>query len=519
MFYAYRKGIAWGVLCVVFFSPIIFPSHLSALPYNALQTNSGANLETARGLYLATFETKAGNVTVHLPDDLAAGDTISGTVSVTPHGNNETEKRTNLGALDEFVIEVEETKTKAPASNKRLKLDLPNLLRNNKLNFLLRDKNNNILSRLQIAGNTTSGTQPSDYQLPSMGQTGRPVNIGGPFDGDLSNTSCSIGNKDAFPLAESPRKSVFATPADVVGEMEMKLKEGNTEITGQFRNIGVGLSAPKLNLSKGEQTTLTVKVTGLQGIKEDVSVELVCTNTINMEGGNTQSIKINPGNSQSDGSYTKTRTLTGVQAGGFNITATVQATQSCENGKKRNERKETKEFEYADETSVMEFSPSVINEQGVTTALTMVKTLRESAINRGSTYATLFVIGYLSRNEGVLEKLTDSPLNGSNSGVSAKLNVTIKKVKATCTSYEVCENGRWVQRKSLEQTGPTVSTYSAYRRAHSGDKEREKIENSSQPRLLDADRVDKWFRDFLESELNKLKKAKQDYDEFVKKCK
>jgi hypothetical protein len=40
--------------------------------------------ETAWGLSTTTFETPGGPVTVHLPADLAAGDTLSGTVFAEP---------------------------------------------------------------------------------------------------------------------------------------------------------------------------------------------------------------------------------------------------------------------------------------------------------------------------------------------------------------------------------------------------------------------------------------------------
>ena len=156
-----------------------------------------------------------------------------------------------------------------------------------------------------------------------MGQTGRPVNISGNFDGDLSNTSCEIGGKAAAPLAESPRKSVFQNPADVTGMTNINLREGNTEITQDFRSVGVNLSAAKLNLLKGETTDLQIKVDGLQGITDEVPLNLNCSGSANMQGGNIQNLQISPDEVQADGSYSQTRNLVGVQTGNFNVNATV----------------------------------------------------------------------------------------------------------------------------------------------------------------------------------------------------
>ncbi len=48
----------------------------------ALVGTTTPKIETSFGLYTTKFDTLEGTVTVNLPDDLAAGDTISGTVRV-----------------------------------------------------------------------------------------------------------------------------------------------------------------------------------------------------------------------------------------------------------------------------------------------------------------------------------------------------------------------------------------------------------------------------------------------------
>jgi hypothetical protein len=43
-----------------------------------------ARTDTAFGLTTTTFDTLEGTVSVNLPDDVAAGDTVSGTVTTEP---------------------------------------------------------------------------------------------------------------------------------------------------------------------------------------------------------------------------------------------------------------------------------------------------------------------------------------------------------------------------------------------------------------------------------------------------
>jgi hypothetical protein len=88
-----------------------------------------------------------------------------------------------------------------------------------------------------------------------------------------------------------------------------------------FRSVGLGLSAGSLNLRSGEVTTLTIVVSGLEGLRYSVPLEIEnkSPGVINMGGGVSQRVMIPP----QQGSFTTTRQLTGIQPGGFTITATV----------------------------------------------------------------------------------------------------------------------------------------------------------------------------------------------------
>ena len=178
------------------------------------------------------------------------------------------------------------------------------------------------------------------FNIPPLGQTGRPIVITGPFDGNSSNT---VLNGTALRstvqdfekntenvsggfglLAESPRKAVFQSPANVTGPIQITLREGNTQATGNYRNVGVDLTAPKTSLLKGESTTLRVEVSGLEGIKQPVPLTIESRGVITMAGGTYQPLVIQPSQVSADGRYSTTREITGVQPGGWGATATVE---------------------------------------------------------------------------------------------------------------------------------------------------------------------------------------------------
>src|SRR3989442_7346863 len=112
------------------------------------------------------------------------------------------------------------------------------------------------------------------FVIPQLGQTGRPIVITGPFDGNSSNTTLelngfrtlvqdapirdagTIGQYSLAPFAESPRKAVFECPTNVTGPIKLTLNEGKTKTTGNLRILGLDLTAPKTTLLKDESTIL-----------------------------------------------------------------------------------------------------------------------------------------------------------------------------------------------------------------------------------------------------------------------
>jgi len=168
--------------------------------------------------------------------------------------------------------------------------------------------------------------QPGNYSTPPFGQAGRPVSVAGPFDGDFNNTAVKLANQPAQFLAESPRKVVVRNPANVIGRATIEVKEQNKVVAScSYQSVSIKLAAEKLNLIRGEQTTLTATLSGLDGVTGPVSMQLTNATpwTVRMEGGESQTITAQP-QEFANGSFFATRTLTGVRAGGFSINAIVK---------------------------------------------------------------------------------------------------------------------------------------------------------------------------------------------------
>jgi hypothetical protein len=316
------------------------------------------SLVTANGLQTVTFDTMSGRVIVNLPDDMRAGDTISGTVVAEPKGNTEEERANNAVKLSKVKLRIG---SRFPKDQKDLLLMItPRVITDfsaqlpESFNYTIRldapataepPVTITITGPIWFVNSETTGAArtvppaPSSFQLPALGQKGRPVEIFGPFDGNSSNTTLNFNAvrsavqdfekntenvSGGFGLiAESPRKAVFTAPTNVTGPIELHLNEQDIKVQGNYRNVGVNLRAPKTNLLKGERTTLTVQVTGLQGISQPVPLTLDSRGVITMEGGSYQPLVIQPSKVGADGRYSTTREITGVQTGSWTATATV----------------------------------------------------------------------------------------------------------------------------------------------------------------------------------------------------
>ena len=340
------------------------------------QTRPGpanVNVETSQagGLSTTTFSTPQGRILIHLPADARAGDTISGTVAAEPNGATEEERARNLAGLTTYELKFLYETYRSPKGGFTWKWP-KNILEGTPAPTAL-PKEMAQYFRVSLPGNAdsppgetpkeplvetvnleieliwpiapekgirhkipgwnddmqdkpTAGTDPNEMKLPDMGQNGRTAKIKGKLDGNSQTTEVKVGGVPVSILAESPRSCIFRSPEQVFGPTEITIKENNVETRAPYRNIGVRLTAPKTNLMKGEQTTVTITVTGLKGIQQNIPLLLEKKGDVSMEGGDVQTIQIRPNDVVILGTESRfdvRKVVVGLRPGFFNITATV----------------------------------------------------------------------------------------------------------------------------------------------------------------------------------------------------
>lgn len=212
--------------------------------------------EVRSGLRVTTFAAPQGKIRVYLPDDIAAGDTISGTVFAEPSGKTEEERKKNGDTLNGYVVDVAGSSAK-PGQVLKFLVPIGACV------LSLGRQSHNVPVR------TTAPPPHPQFLLPNLAQAGRPLEIQGPFDGSMENTTAMLGGTPAAVLAESPRACVLNNPLMEPGPQTCEIHEGSKTASGPFQNLGLRLSAPKTNLMRGEKTNVTIAVVGLSGLSQD----------------------------------------------------------------------------------------------------------------------------------------------------------------------------------------------------------------------------------------------------------
>lgn len=263
----------------------------------------------AGGLKTATFDTPNGKISVNLPDDMSASDTISGTVVAEAAGNTPEEKAKNEDEISGYVVEIakaeeppkpeeKKPKKKAPCANPKAPeftcLIPPACAA---ISLILRSPTGKKVCETPM----TCLPEPpkpacgkGECVMPTIGSCGRPVQLKGPCDGNFANSCVKIGDQVAKPLAESPRQQIVRSPKTVVGPTTIERREGTEVTRAKFTNVRVKLAAAKVGLQKGETTTITVQVEGLEGATGPVNlrIENRAPDVVDLSGGNTQVVKI-----------------------------------------------------------------------------------------------------------------------------------------------------------------------------------------------------------------------------------
>jgi hypothetical protein len=309
-----NPGLLWAVVC------LLIPGCAGA---------QSASVKTEFGLHRATFSVPQGTVRVNLPDDLAAGDTISGTVYTEPTGRNQREIDQHSGELTGYVVEMEGQKK--PASERSLRCRIPARVGGGISTILLRDPKNKVVAKVDVPVDTVP--QPPEaarIDLPTSGQSGSLTSAWGGF-GD-NPTAVMVGGKDAPLIAQSPRKIVFQAPPGLGGRTTISVKSGPLSAEGPFYALGLQLSTSQANLLRGQTAVMIAQVSGLEDLQDPAQMTILNRDptVVLIEGGVAQTVSIPPSAVRPDGTFQTTRTLTGAGRGNYDISVIVSRPPSSQ---------------------------------------------------------------------------------------------------------------------------------------------------------------------------------------------
>ena len=199
------------------------------------------------GLVVATFALPEGAVTAYLPDDVAPGETFSGTVE----------------GPDGFVLMFGDQRARTgepflwtvPAGEPRQRFVIT-----------LLDRQGSARARASLQ---TGAAAPRDaaFRFPPLVQAGKPLPIRGPLDGDFRTTRVEIDGSAVSPLAESIRRVIVRAPSNLMGPASATLTEAGIEHRGAMRSLSIEMAAPAGSAPPASRE-LTVR--GVSGIDRDV---------------------------------------------------------------------------------------------------------------------------------------------------------------------------------------------------------------------------------------------------------
>lgn len=279
--------------------------------------------EFSNGLQTTSFDLPEGRVVVLLPGDLAPGDTISGTVIRTPKGVGEEAIR-NGSILNGLVISIEEELPKK--GEQQPTWIIPTMTTGAVVLMMLETPEGKPVAECSVP-TLPEPVQPfheGKFSCDPVVQAGTPIQVQGPFDGNLDNTSGKCGSEELSPIAESPRSCVYVGMPTSAGPTNVSIQEADKNASLPCNVAAVQLSASKATLLEGEKATVTMTVSGLQGVPEsaypiELELENLSPGVISFDGGSNFFADAIAFNMVSNGMCTMSIGIVGIRPGNFQV--------------------------------------------------------------------------------------------------------------------------------------------------------------------------------------------------------
>jgi hypothetical protein len=307
------------------------------------------------GIQIVELSAPEGIFYFQIPDDVAEGEPYSYSLRTFAAGASDLEKAENEKQLAAYKLFIASNPIQAGPSAKQLQVtsaatSTQIVLKTQEDFELLKSKLAVTKQALQTqtqsqpvaaASELEVDTQPPAepvididiphllFQLSSVNQAGRLLEVRGPFDGNASNTDVRVNGTPMPIIAESLRKVIAMNP-NLVGALEVRVAEKDKKVHCVYQNVDIRNWASAFKLESGANGALTIQLNSSPKLTSPVliAVQNKTPEVVNVQGGSFQYLTVNPNDLNDTGSVTLSRILTGMHPALFQIDTRLDTTNS-----------------------------------------------------------------------------------------------------------------------------------------------------------------------------------------------
>jgi hypothetical protein len=215
--------------------------------HSSVQAQGGTqavSYEPFVGLRRAHFKTDAGEITVNVPDDMSAGDLVSGTTVILANGANDAERSANADRLKHYSVSLADVSSPIAGHTTPFQWHIPPGFTSGSTTITLKDPNGadvgsaGPVAVMAMAPVVDRSSMPHGFILPHNAEANSQVQVYGMFDGNMGTSELKVGGAEAMKLAESPRKLVAQMPPDCPAETTLSVSKNGQTFTQHLHVCG-----------------------------------------------------------------------------------------------------------------------------------------------------------------------------------------------------------------------------------------------------------------------------------------
>jgi len=307
------------------------------------------------GIQIVELVAPEGIFYFQIPDDVGEGEPYSYSLRTFAAGTSDVEKAENEKQLAAYKLFIASNPIQVGPSSKQLQVTsaaaAPEIVLKTQEDFeVLKSK----IAVIRPIAETQTQSQPAQsaselevdtqpppepvididiphllFQVSSVNQAGRLLEVRGPFDGNASNTDVRVNGTPMPVIAESLRK-VIAMNANLIGTMEVRIAENDRKVHCVYKNVDLRNWASAFKLESGVNGALTIQLNSSPKLTSPIviAIQNKSPEVVNVQGGSFQYLTVNPNDLNETGTATLSRILTGMHPAPFQIDTRLDTTNT-----------------------------------------------------------------------------------------------------------------------------------------------------------------------------------------------